>query len=277
MSINSYAYQELSQTYTDRTDGSIQFNSNIKNDGKYKALLERLLGDSDQITDTRKSLPAESKVHLLENTEDSIQWGVNKIREAIISCRLLRATSTSKEPSVFDCFKGRPSFHIVCRPNTNYALSEYRKEIQIRYHTEDLFLMGCAVATLDFIYKHKEDEVLYDNLKGSHLAIIRQAISRTPGVKFEELLEDKESLETMIPWLKTFGETEASYEFDERSLPHIERLFEMVGLTLDVLKQRQQCMSYFKFTPELDDISRTQEPFGELILRGENLVSYFSD
>jgi hypothetical protein len=278
MSIDGSNRTELSWTSrsTNNPNGSIQFNSGIKADEEHKDLLERLLEDSALVPSSRGSDPRERNVSSLTAADSSTQKMAKKLMETIGSSNSTRSLlAASKKPSVFDCIKGSGPFSIACRNNENFAISGYGREIQIRYRQSDLFFIGYAVVVLDFVYKNKSD-VAYAGLSESNLEIIRRVVCDTPDEKFEQILQDRESLEEMIVWLKSFAEPNAQYTFDKKGRPHMEQLFDKISLPIDIAKRKDSSCLSFRSIPEFNEIFESHGSFGELVLRERNLVSYFS-
>jgi hypothetical protein len=195
------------------------------------------------------------------------------------STHSLQSTGKSSSPQeeearLFYCIKEKNPFHITCHTNTNYELSGYGTEIRIRYKQDDLLLMGYSVAILDFIYRNKNNEK--ESSEKGDLPIVLRANTATSDNDFNKILQDRASLETMILWCKTRGDPGASYRFDRTSLPAIEKLFQAIGLTIDIAKENRGCFPCPGVKPEFEQILQDGQSRGELISRRENLVSYFS-
>jgi len=90
-------------------------------------------------------------------------------------------------------------------------------------------------------------------------------------------LQNRASLEAMIVWFKTVVNPGDSYRFDKQSLPAIQRLFNAVGMPIDLTKQKQPCFPCPGFKPDVEEILKGESSCGELIMRSKNKVSYFSN
>lgn len=187
-----------------------------------------------------------------------------------------KASSIQEEArGLLCCIKEKKPFHITCHTNTNYALSGYGREIRIKYRQDDLFLMGYSVALLDFLYKNKNNEA-NESEKG-YLPIVLKANEATSEEDFNKILQNRASLEAMIVWFKTVVNPGDSYRFDKQSLPAIQRLFNAVGMPIDLTKQKQPCFPCPGFKPDVEEILKGESSCGELIMRSKNKVSYFSN
>ncbi len=231
---------------------SIKFNVNFSALGNSTAqLFVRLFSLRDQGSNTSSLLASD---HSEQNTSEA-------------------PSSEAAKGRLFCCIKERNPFHITCHTNTNYALSGFGREMRIKYSGDDLLLMGYSVALLDFLYKNKDT---VDTRSGELcFPIALRAKEAKSDTDFNKILQDRASLETMIVWFKTMGNPGATYNFDEQSQTAIQSLFYKIGLSVNVAKQKPQSSLCFR-SNEVEEILKDVGASGELVMRGNNLVSYFS-
>ena len=81
-------------------------------------------------------------------------------------------------------------------------------------------------------------------------------------------------------WLKTLAEPEGRYTPDQKGWPYIEKLFQKVGLQVNIAKDRTDSKVlpiFSRSEPDLEDVFVSSESYGELIWEGENTISYWTD